>query len=182
MAAATATGRQVTRRLVVGRLRKPHGLKGDCAVFPLTSDPVAVFAPGRTVWVTDLGGTVLAGPLEISRSRMYHREWLVAFEGYPDRSSIDGWHDRLLVADAATLAPPEAGEVYLHELAGFAVVSRAGDALGVVSAVDEVPTGVMLEVQGKKREFLLPFRKEFVVEVDRDGRRLVVDLPDGLAE
>jgi 16S rRNA processing protein RimM len=72
--------------------------------------------------------------------------------------------------------------VYLHELTGFAVFSVAQEPLGVITAVDEVPTGVMLEVQGKKREFLLPFRKEFVVEVDRAGRRLVVDLPNGMAE
>jgi 16S rRNA processing protein RimM len=72
--------------------------------------------------------------------------------------------------------------VYLHELAGFAVVDRSGVALGTISAAEEVPTGIMLEVQGKRREFLLPFRKEFVVEVDRDGRRLVVEVPAGLIE
>lgn len=167
---------------MVGRLRKPHGLKGDCAVFPLTNEPEAVFAPGRTVWVTDLGGNIVAGPLEVSRSRGYHREWLVAFVGHLERGAIETWHDRLLVADEATLTPPAPGEVYLHELAGFAVIDRGGEALGVVSQVDELPSGVMLEVQGKRREFLLPFRKEFVIEVDRDGRRLVVELPDGLVE
>lgn len=172
----------MTRRLVVGRLRRPHGLKGDCAVFPLTNDPATVFAPGRVVWVTDLAGTALAGPLEVSRSKSYHREWLMAFLGVTDRTAIDALRDGLLVADADTLAPPAEGEVYLHELAGFAVVAKSGEALGVVSAVDELPSGVMLEVQGKKREFLLPFRKEFVVEVDRGGRRLIVDLPDGLVE
>ena len=40
-----------TRHLVVGRLRKPHGLKGDCAVFPLTGDPELAFAPGHDVWL-----------------------------------------------------------------------------------------------------------------------------------
>ena len=43
-----------TRHLVVGRLRKPHGLKGDCAVFPLTGDPELAFASGATVWLKDL--------------------------------------------------------------------------------------------------------------------------------
>lgn len=151
-------------------------------MFPLTDDPAAVFAPGRTVWVANVGGDVVAGPLEIARSRVYHREWLMAFRGYPDRNAIEGWHDRLVLADADTLAPPGPGEVYLHELAGFAVIGPDGTALGVVSQVDEVPSGVMLEVQGKRREFLLPFRKEFVVEVDRTGRRLVVALPEGLIE
>ena len=40
----------------------------------------------------------------------------------------------------------------------------------------------MLEVQGRKREFLVPFRKEFVVQVEREARRLVLDAPDGLID
>jgi len=170
------------RHLVVGRLRKPHGLKGDCAVFPLTDDPATVFAPGRSVWLMNLGGEIERGPLVIERSRSYHREWLVAFRGFPDRSAVEGWHDRLLSAPADTLTPPEEGEVYLHELVGFSVQDEAGPALGVVTAVGEMPTGITLEVQGNKREFLLPFRKEFVVAVERSQRRLLVRLPEGFLE
>lgn len=168
--------------MVVGRLRKAHGLKGDCTIFPLTDEPNLVFAPGRTVWLTGLDGREVAGPLEVARSRAYHREWLVAFRGHLDRSAVDGWHDLLVQADAAALRPLEEGEVYLHELAGFAVMTESGEALGLVTAIDELPAGLMLEVQGKKREFLLPFRKEFVKRVERDARRLIVDVPDGLIE
>jgi len=51
-----------------------------------------------------------------------------------------------------------------------------------VSDIYELPAGLTLEVQGPRREFLLPFRREFVREVDRAGRRLVVALPEGLLE
>jgi len=151
-------------------------------VFPLTDEPEAVYAKGRVVWVADLGGKVVAGPLTIDRSRPYHREWLVGFEGYHDRTAVDGWHDLFLVAAADTLSPPGEDEVYLHELAGFSVENGAGEPLGVVTAVEELPTGLMLEVQGPKREFLLPYRKEFVTRVERAARRLVVEVPDGLIE
>jgi ribosomal 30S subunit maturation factor RimM len=57
-----------------------------------------------------------------------------------------------------------------------------GRPLGVVTAAEELPAGVTLEVQGRKREFLLPYRKEFVRLVDRERRRLVVELPDGLID
>ena len=170
------------RHLVVGRLRKPHGLKGECTVFPLTSDPEVVFAKGRSLWLMKLSGEVVHGPLVVDRSRAYHREWLVAFEGYSERGAVEGWNDLLLSAPAGSLKPPEDGEVYLHELAGFAVVDEQGAGLGVVSAVDETTTGVLLEVQGARREWILPFRKEFVRTVDRENRQLVVTLPDGLLE
>jgi 16S rRNA processing protein RimM len=171
-----------TRHLVVGRLRKPHGLKGDCAVFPLTDEPAEVFAPGRSVWVKSVAGEVVGGPLVIARSRPYHRQWLMAFEGHLHIDAVKPWGGHFLVADAALLRAPGPGEVYLHELEGFAVEDAGGAALGLVTAVVELPAGVALEVQGRKREFLLPFLKRFVVEVDRERRRLVVVLPEGLVE
>ena len=78
--------------------------------------------------------------------------------------------------------PPEGDEVYLHELDGFAVRLPDETPLGLVSAVYELPAGLMIEVQGPRREFLLPYKKEFVRQVDRAGRKLVVTLPEGLIE
>jgi 16S rRNA processing protein RimM len=175
-------GTEEAHHLLVGRLRKPHGLKGDCAVFPLTDEPDAVFAPGRELWVQNLAGELVAGPLTVERSRSYHREWLVAFRDHLRIEAVEAWKGQFLSTETAALRPPAADEVYLHELAGFAVRDVAGKALGLVSRIVEAPTGLLLEVQGPKREFLLPFRKEFVVELDRGTRKLVVALPEGLAE
>jgi 16S rRNA processing protein RimM len=171
-----------TRHLVVGRLRKPHGLQGDCAVFPLTGDPELAFAPGATVRLKDLAGEVVAGPLVIARSRAYHRQWLVAFADHLAVDAVKPWSGLFVVADASALRPPGDGEVYLHELAGFSVQDRSGSPLGLVSQVTELPSGLMLLVQGSKREFLVPFRKEFVVDVKRSERTLVVELPDGMLD
>jgi len=168
------------RHLVVGRLRKPHGLKGDCAVFPLTDDPAGTFAPGREVWVKDLAGLLVSGPLTIERSRPYHRQWLMAFVGHLAVEAVKPWAGHFLTALAAGLVPPGEGEVYLHELEGFAVRDGAGNPLGLVTGLLELPAGLMLEVQGPRREFLVPFRKEVVVSVDREGRSLVVQLVEGM--
>jgi 16S rRNA processing protein RimM len=170
------------RHLVVARFRKPHGLKGEVSIFPLTDTPDAVFAPGRSVWIVALDGTVSGGPLEIERSRGYHREWLVKFRGHDTREAVEAWRGGFLGVPASTLRPPDEQEVYLHELEGFAVRDVAGTALGLVSGWFELPGGLTLEVQGPKREFMLPFRKEFVRHVDRDARALVVELPEGLVD
>jgi len=170
------------RHLAVARLRRPHGLKGEVTIFPLTDDPEAVFAPGRALWVLDLEGQVVGGPLVIERSRAYHREWLVKFQGVESRDALEPWRGRFLGLPAEELAPPAEGEVYLHELEGFAVRLEDGTAVGLVSGVYELPGGVMLEVQGPRREFLLPFKREFVRDVDRAGRRLTVAPPAGLID
>jgi len=57
-----------------------------------------------------------------------------------------------------------------------------GTPVGLVSAVYQLPAGLMIEVQGPRREFLLPYKREFVREVDRIGRRLTVAPPEGLLE
>jgi 16S rRNA processing protein RimM len=170
------------RHLVVGRLRKPHGLKGDTTLFPLTDDPAAVFAAGRAVWLMGLDGETVAGPVIIERSRPYHREWLVKFAGADGREALDPWRGLFLAVPADQLTPPEGDEVYLHELEGFSVRLPDETPLGLVTAVYELPAGIMIEVQGPKREFLLPYKKEFVRQVDRGARRLVVTPPEGLVE
>ena len=168
--------------MVVGRLRKPHGLKGDCTLFPLTDSPETIFIPGRAVWLLDLEGQTVGGPLTVERSRSYHREWLVKFAGVESRDALDPYRGLLLGVPPEALGPLGEDEVYLHELDGFAVRLDDGTPLGLVSAVYDLPAGLMIEVQGPKREFLLPYKKEFVQQVDRTGRRLVVTPPEGLLD
>lgn len=169
-------------RLVVARVRKPHGLKGEVAVFPLTDDPESLFTPGREFTMVDLAGGQVGEPVIIERSRPFHREWLLKFRGLDDRNALEPIRDLLLAAPAGELKAPEGDEVYLHELAGFAVRNEADEALGLVTGLYEMPSGLMLEVQGPKREFLLPYKKEFIRQVDRAERRLVVQVPEGLLD
>lgn len=171
-----------SRLLVVARLRKPHGLKGEVAVFPLTDDPEGIFKAGRKFAMVDLAGNQVGTPVTIERSRPFHREWLLKFRGLDDRAGLEAIRDLLLAAPAEELKAPEGDEVYLHELTGFAVRNEEDQALGLVTGMYEMPSGLMLEVQGSKREFLLPYKKEFIRQVDRAERRLVVALPDGLID
>lgn len=171
------------RHLAVGRLRKAHGLKGDVSVFPLTDRPGEIFAAGVEVWVQNLAGQLVAGPLVIERSRGYHREWLIKLEGADQRDAIDAWKGMFLSVPQSALAAPEGDELYIHELTGFAVRNAESEPLGLVSDVVELPGGsLLIEVQGPRREFLLPYRKEFVTEVNREGRVLTISPPAGLLD
>ena len=173
---------EVARHMVVGRFRRPHGLKGECTVFPLTDDPARVFAAGQALWAVDLAGEVIGGPLKVERSRSYHREWLVKFAGIEQREGLELYRDGFLAVPAAAASPLEEGEVYLHELDGFAVRLEDDTPVGLVTGYYETAAGLVIEVQGPKREFLLPYRKEFVTQVDRAARRLVIAPPDGLLD
>lgn len=167
--------------IVVGRIRKPHGLKGELAIFPLTDDPAAIFAAGRTLRVIDLAGMEL-GSVTVEQARIYHRECLVRFRGHGDREAVETYRGRLLAVDRDALPPLNDDEVYQQELVGWAVQDESAQPLGIVSAVYELPQGCTIEVQGATREFMLPFRAEYVRQTDRAARRLVVRVPDGLLE
>jgi len=167
--------------IVVGRVRKPHGLKGEVAVFPLTDRPEAIFVPGRTVQLVDLGGEQL-GEVVLEAARIYHRECLLKFAGHDRREAVEALRQLFIAVPRAELAPLGDGEVYQQELIGWSVRSERDEPLGLVSAVYDLPQGPTIEVQGAKREFLLPFRGDYVKEMDREARRLVVVVPDGLLE
>ena len=132
--------------------------------------------------MVDLAGDTVAGPLTVERSREYHREWLVKFAGVESRDALEPFRAHFLGVPADQLRPLADDEVYLHELDGFSVRLPDETPLGLVSAVYELPAGLMIEVQRPRREFLLPYKKEFVREVDRAGRRLTVTPPEGLIE
>ena len=116
--------------------------------------------------------------MTIERSRSYHREWRISSRAPTGASrSIRG--GGVPGGPGRRARPPVGDEVYLHELDGFAVrlpdetPARPGRAR-CTSAV-----GLMIEVQGPKREFLLPYKKEFVAR-STGGARLVVTPPEGL--
>jgi len=163
-------------------LRKPRCVEGDCTLFPLSDTPETIFTPGRELWLVDLSGDMVAGPLTVERSRSYHREWLVKFVGVDHRDALEPFRAHFLGVPQEALGALADDEVYLHELDGFSVRLADATPLGLVSAVYELPGGLMIEVQGPKREFLLPYKKEFVQQVDRAGRKLVVSPPEGLLD
>ena len=107
---------------------------------------------------------------------------LVKFAGVENRDALDPFRAHFLGVPQDALGPLAEDEVYLHELDGFSVRLEDDTPLGLVSAVYDLPAGILIEVQGPKREFLLPYKKEFVKQVDRAGRRLMVTLPEGLLE
>lgn len=167
--------------LAVARFRKPHGLKGDALVFPLTDEPEEVFTVGRVLTPLDDGGKVVGPQLVISHARRYQRHWLLSFEGIDDRGVLEGWPYKILGALQAELRQPDDGEMYLHEIPGSMVVED-GVELGIVREVMGIPGGQVLVVERDGHEYMIPFRDPIVKRLDRAKRRIEVQLPAGLLE
>lgn len=167
--------------LAVARFRKPHGLKGDALVLPLTDEPEDVFTAGRILVPIDEEGQSVGPQVVISHARRYQRHWLLSFEGIHDRSALENWSYKVLGAARDELRQPDDGEMYLHEIPGSTVVENGAE-IGVVREVVGVPGGQVLVVVRNGREHLIPFRAPIVRRLDRTNRRIEVELPAGLLE
>jgi 16S rRNA processing protein RimM len=168
--------------LGVGKFNKPHGLKGEALIYALTSEPDAVFVPGRLLVMLDGAGQPAGEPLVIERARRYHREWLVKFQGVDERTPLEQWSRQgLLGMPAAELTPPRSDQLYLHEIPGTPVVV-AGQVVGVAKEVLTGPGGDLLSVEINGRDLLIPFRKPIVKRVDRESRTIELDPPAGLLD
>ena len=164
--------------LVVGRIGKPHGVRGEVTVEVRTDDPDARFAPGSSLR-TD---PVERGPLTVAGVHPRSGGLVVAFAGVESREAAEGLRGTVLVVDSAELPDIEdADEWYDHQLVGLTAVDPAGGALGEVADVVHAPAADLLVVRDADgREHLVPFVREMVPAVDVPRRRVVVDAPEGL--
>jgi 16S rRNA processing protein RimM len=168
-------------QVVIGRIGKAHGIRGEVTVEIRTDDPDGRFA-AAAVLTTDRPERPT---LVIEKSRPHHGRMLVLFEGVPDRNAAELLRGTLLSVDAADdpdLDDPD--EFYDHQLVGLSVLTLAGEVLGEVSDVVHLPASVLLSVArpGGTGELLVPFVASIVPEVDVPGGRVVVNLPPGLIE
>ena len=170
--------------LVVGLLKKPHGIKGEALIFPVTDEPEAVFRAGRSLLVLDRDGVPTGQDVVIARVRPFHRAWLLHFEGFESREPVEGLRERYLALRAEDVRELRPGEFYYHELLGMVVETGgvAGAVVGTVSEVIEAPQGLLLNVKGPAKEHLIPFAPWLVRRVDRSSRRITIAPPPGLLE
>ncbi|WUH96902.1 ribosome maturation factor RimM [Spirillospora sp. NBC_00431] len=162
--------------LVVGRIGRPHGVRGEVTIDVRTDEPDTRFAAGAEI-VTD---PVAVGPLTVERARWHSGRLLVRFAGIGDRDAAEGLRGTWLVVDPGKI-PPSADPDDFHdrELIGLAVVTAEGADVGRVADVLHHGQDILV-VDGPGGETLVPFVTALVPEVDVPGGRLVIDPPPGL--
>ena len=174
--------------IIVGRVRKAHGIRGEVVVEPITDAPDAVFASGRRVYAGTVAGDLAPNraELHIAASRPFNEGLLVTFAEVPDRTAAETWRGRYLLAPADELPPPADDEVYVHQLPGMRVELTSGEVVGTVEETYELPQGLALDVRRvpprEAETVLILFDERTIASLDRDTRVIRVTPPDGLLE
>src|SRR6516165_2179529 len=177
-------------RIVVGRVGRPHGIRGEVVIGVRTDEPDLRFAVGATVdaWTSldDDGPGASAGePLRVASARWHSGQLLVAFAGITDRTAAAGLTGSWLSVDSSQL--PETSdpdEFRDHELIGLAVRTCAGDPVGLVTDVLHYGQDLLVvrRADDSGGECLVPFVTAIVPEVDMRAGVVVIDPPPGLLD
>ena len=175
--------------VVVGRIGKAHGIKGEVSVEPRTDEPERRFADGavlatRTPRGDEPHSTQRPATLTVRRTRWHQSRLLVTFEGVDDRNAAEALRGlSLAVRFDPAETPEDPEEFYDHQLVGLAVATTDGEPVGEVSDVVHGTAQDLLAVQTPEgRELLVPFVAALVPVVDlAAGRVEVADRPGLLA-
>ncbi|MDW8071184.1 MAG: ribosome maturation factor RimM [Anaerolineae bacterium] len=167
------------RFIVIGRILRPHGIRGEVLVevitdFPERFEGLEVAYLGHDNWH--------AIPVRV-RTRRWHRAGaLLSFEGYPDRTAVEALRDLFIQIPIEEAKPLPEGSYYAHELIGLHVITTQGEALGRIRDVLFTAANDVYVVQTARGELLLPAIRDVIKEIDLAARRIRVELLPGLRE
>ncbi len=170
----------MNRLVVIGEIVRPHGLRGEVRVAPLTDDPER-FRRLTTCVVWDTA----RDEQETRRVLGVRRQGPALILALDRSDSVDAARalaGRLIALPASEALPPAPGRFYPWQLEGCQVTTEEGRAVGRVAGVERGPAHDLWVVRDGEQEHLIPAVPEIVLDVDLAGRRVVIRPPEGLLE
>jgi 16S rRNA processing protein RimM len=165
--------------ILVGRVARAHGNKGQVIVNPETDFAEDRFEAGSLLIVEHAGTTA---ERRIVSVRFHQGRPIVAFEGVETMNDAEALAGAELKLPADALPPLPANTFYRHDLIGCEVRDVAGRVIGRVSGVEGSLEQSRLMVESERGELLIPMVDKFFVKVDTAAKTIVVDPPDGLLD
>ncbi|MEO9010534.1 MAG: ribosome maturation factor RimM [Nakamurella sp.] len=164
--------------LAVGRIGRPHGIKGDVTVEVRTDDPDARFAPGESL-ATD---PIDVGPLIVVSAGRSGSITTLHFLGFDDRTAAESLRGTVLQFETVELPKlTDPNDFYDRDLIGLTALHTSGVELGVVTAILHAPAAPVLTVTRPDGTVeLVPFVAAIVPDVDLTAGTLIIDPPDGM--
>jgi 16S rRNA processing protein RimM len=164
--------------LVVGRILRPHGLRG-AVIVGVESDWPERFREGAVLLLEAARGE--CEEVEVESASPHKGNALIYLSGVTGREEAEKLKGRNLYVRARDAAPLGDGEFWAHELVGMLVIEEDGSGLGQIDDVLCQPAQDLLVVRRPDgEEFRVPFVKEFVKGVDPAGRTVTVRVIEGM--
>ena len=165
--------------VLVGRVGRTHGIRGQVAVTPDTDFVAERFRRGAQVWIRHAEQTTA---LTIVEAKLEGRRPVLAFEGYDSIEAAETLAGAELRVPESSLQPLPEGTYYLHQLVGCRVETVDGATVGDVTRVDGGAAAAVLTVASEHGDVLVPLAQEICVGIDVGARLIRVRMPEGLLE
>jgi 16S rRNA processing protein RimM len=166
--------------IVIGEIGRPHGVRGELRVTPMTDDP-SRFARLKECVLWDAARDQREAR-RITTTRSAGDSLLVAFAGCESPEAARTLVGRLIAVPERDVLPPREGTFYPWQIEGATVVTEDGREVGRMTGIDQGPGQDRWIVNDGTREHLIPAVAEIVVEVDVAAGRVVIRPPDGLLD
>jgi len=168
--------------LVIGRVLKPHGVKGDLRVrYYNPEDPLFLSRYERLFLKDDRRGIFRS--FRVLQVRHHKKDILIlSLEGIRTREDAERWRGSEVLVHREDLPPLEEDEYYCEDLIGLDVFTKDGEYLGRITSIFSAGGSDVYVVEGDRGEVMLPAIKKVILEVDLEGQRMIVELPEGLLE
>lgn len=164
------------RFLAVGRVLRPHGVRGELRVEILTGYPERLPLHSTLYLGSD------ARAYRVERVRFHRGAALIKLVGCEDANAAEGLRDQLVQIPLKEAVPLEEGEYYHFQLLGVEVTTEEGNSLGRVTEVLDTGANDVFVVRGPHGEILIPAIEEVVRELDLESGHMVVMLLPGLLD
>ena len=164
------------RFIAIGRILRPHGIRGDVLVEVLTDFPERF----KTLRAVYLGNALEAEPRQVRQARWHNHRILLGLEGCEDRTGAEQLRGLLVQVPIQEVMPLPEDEYYPYQLVGLYVVTGEGAELGKLSEVVFTNANEIYVVTGPRGKILLPAIADVIERVDLEEGRIVVNLIEGL--
>ncbi len=162
----------------LGKITKKHGFKGN-VIIHLDTDEPELYNTLESVFIENNGKLI---PFFLESAQPYQGDkLLVKFEDF-EAHEVDKLINRSLYLPLNTLPKLEGTSFYYHEVIGFTIFDQTNTEIGTIKAINDSAAQAFFEVDANGKQILIPMIDQWILEVDRPNKAMLIEIPDGLLE
>lgn len=167
---------------LVGKIKDAHGLRGDLYVLIFSKE---------AAWEDELTEFCLAKDealsdkkiLKVEKSKIYKDGLMIKAEGVSDRTAAESLKGQLFFIQEELLIADDGDDIYLEEIEGFQTFTKANELIGTITGFStNTMQDLLIVKKTNERISEIPFVEAFVVEIDYENKKVILDLPEGLLD
>lgn len=162
----------------LGSIIRTHGIKGDVVIYLDTDEP-GRYKKMKNAWL-EINGTLKE--YKVSKSSVADKTAIIHLDGIDDINVAENYIKHRIFLPLSSLPKLSGKNFYFHEIIGFTVIDKTEGEIGPLTDVFELTQHPVGEADWKGVKVLFPLIKDFIQEIKREEKQLLVDLPEGMLD